>query len=85
MVKISEITVLRLEDRLIIIENGGRPEVHGLKKDKETCERLFSEGSYRLHVFEDVKKALGYQELIYKKKSKGYLGLEKYLTNNKLI
>ena len=51
MVKISEITILRLEDRLIIIENGGRPEVHGLKKDKETCERIFSEGTYKLPFF----------------------------------
>ena len=83
MAKISEITILRLEDRVIIIEDGGRPEVH--KTDIKTCMNCFSTGTYRLHVFEDAKKALSYQELNYKKKSKGYIGLEKYLAKNGMI
>ena len=60
-----------------------RPLVH--KTDIHNCMNCFSAGTYRLHVFDDIKKALSYQELNYKKKSKGYIGLEKYLRGNRLI
>ena len=83
MKKVSEVTILKLEDRVIVIEDGGSPEVH--KTDIHNCMNCFSAGTYRLHVFDDPKKALSYQELNYEKKSKGYIGLEKYLRGNRFI
>ncbi|MEK6886630.1 MAG: hypothetical protein AABW88_02245 [Nanoarchaeota archaeon] len=83
MTKVSEVTILKLEGRVIVIEDGESPEVH--KTDISKCMNCFSAGTYRLHVFDNPKKALSYQELNYKKSSKGYTGLEKYLKQNKLI
>ena len=80
--KVAEVTILKLEDKVVVIENGEEPEVH--KIDFHNCMNCFSTGTYRVHVFNEPKLALGYQKLNYKKKP-GYRILKKYLTKHKLI
>lgn len=77
--KSREIMLLSLDDQIILIENGGKPEVH--KVDIKKCLGYFEQGEYKLTVFRDQSLALSYQMRRYGAKSCGYTQLKKYLEN----
>ncbi len=77
----NEVSILSLEGRTIVIENGQKAEIHPIAA--ESFVNYFSQENYTLHNFNDFKAAITHQKKTYGQSSYGYRSLNKLKVDKK--
>jgi len=81
MEKLSEISLITIDDKfdkkLILIENGGIPELHR-RLSIDNCCKCFEERGDSVNIFYNIYDALAHLQKLYGKNSKGARFLSAY-------